>query len=55
MESQVDKDGSIKKSKNESQYSGLDPKPAHGGENGTRTKTTTGLPEGSKGKEFKGR
>lgn len=55
MESSVDKDGSIKKSKNESQYSGLDPKPEHGGNNGTGNKTTTGLPEGSKGKDFKGR
>ena len=55
MESQVDKEGSIKKGKNDIQYSGLDPKPAHGGDNGTGNKTSTGLPEGSKGKDFKGR
>ena len=55
MESQVDKEGSIKKGKNDSQYTGLDPKPEHGGNNGSGTKTSAGLPEGSKGKDFKGR
>ena len=55
MESPIDMSSQIKKAKNDSQYSGLDPKPTSSGENGSRTSPKTGLDEGSKGKEFKGR
>jgi hypothetical protein len=54
VESPIDREGSIKKGKNDSQYQGLNP-PIKGGDNGSKTKTSTGMPEGSKGKMFKGR
>lgn len=55
METPIDRDGQVSKSKNDGQYKGLDPKPTHSGDNGSRTSPVTGLPEGSKGKDFKGR
>jgi hypothetical protein len=55
VESPVDREGQIRKAKDSGQYVGLDPKPTHDGDNGSRTSPKTGLPEGSKGKDFKGR
>jgi len=52
--SPIDSDGAVKTSKNESQYAGNTTGPTKGGDNGSGNKTSTGLPEGSKGKEFKG-
>ena len=55
MESPIDRDGSISKGKNDSQYTGLDPKPTHMGEIGSGTTSHNGIHGGSKGKDFKGR
>ena len=55
MESPIDREGSISKGKNNAQYTGLDPKPTHMGDNGSATTSQNGLHSGSKGKDFKGR
>lgn len=55
MGSPIDSAGEVKTSKNDSQYTKLDPSPTSKGELGTGNKTSTGIPEGSKGKWFKGR
>jgi len=53
LNSQIDKDGNINKGKNESQFTGLNPA-IKGGDNGTKTSSSTGIKEGSTGKMFAG-
>jgi hypothetical protein len=55
MGSPLDSDGQVKTGKDSSQFAGLKTGPEKGGDNGSGNKTVTGLPEGSKGKEFKGK
>jgi hypothetical protein len=54
MKSPIDHDGAVKHGKDKSQYTNLNPS-IKGGDLGSKDKTRTGLPEGTKGKDFKGR
>lgn len=53
LDSSLDKEGKVDKSKNGSQYKDLNP-PITGGQNGSGNKTSTGMQEKKPGKLFAG-
>ena len=53
LNSEIDKDGQVNKTKNDNQYKNLNP-PVRGGENGSRSSTSEGIKESKPGKLFAG-